>query len=50
MLAELDLDVGRERLYLSRRLTDPGTESWPRLLREAFDGDDTRSLSPCGLG
>lgn len=36
MIAELDIDIESEKLYISKRLTEAGVKEWPELLREAF--------------
>lgn len=35
MVAEIDADIGSDKLYVSPRLTDEGVQQWPGLLREA---------------
>ncbi|MCD8260881.1 MAG: hypothetical protein LUD15_04795 [Bacteroides sp.] len=41
MIAEVDLDVEREKLYLSKRLTEEGRIYYPVFLRAAFrEGDE----------
>jgi hypothetical protein len=45
MVAELELDLTEQSLYMSTRFTPAGTEACPELLREAFESGDDESLS-----
>ncbi|UOX84668.1 hypothetical protein MUY14_22905 [Amycolatopsis sp. FBCC-B4732] len=37
MLEELDLDLSRNEVYRSRRLTEVGWQAWPDMLRDALE-------------
>lgn len=40
MIRELDRDATSAKLYISPRLTEPGAQAWPDLLRDAFREHD----------
>jgi hypothetical protein len=45
MLQELENDILKDALYISKRLTPEGEKKWPEILREAFKNYDDKWIA-----